>query len=94
LGEVAVGSLVHLVFVDCDVHGRSPVNGVLTEFGAVYYETGEMFHGSVSDSSDPATWPKPSPATSRPREVRQRGRPAQREAAAVERGHRRTGESP
>jgi hypothetical protein len=50
-----VESLVHLVFVDCEARGRSPVNGVLTEFGAVHYETGETFHGRLFEGTpDPA----------------------------------------
>jgi hypothetical protein len=52
---VAVGSLGHLVFVDCEARGRSPVNGVLTEFGAVHYETGQTFHGRLFEGTpDPA----------------------------------------
>ncbi len=50
-----MGSLVHLVFVDCEARGRSPVNGVLTEFGAVHYETGQTFHGRLFEGTpDPA----------------------------------------
>ena len=46
-----MGSLGHLVFVDCEARGRSPVNGVLTEFGAVHYETGEAFHGRLFEGT-------------------------------------------
>jgi hypothetical protein len=42
-----VGSLGHLVFVDCEARGRSPVRGTLTEFGAVHYESGKAFHGRL-----------------------------------------------
>jgi hypothetical protein len=51
-----VGSLGHLVFVDCEARGRSPVNGVLTEFGAVHYETGEAFHGLTGRFSNTQAW--------------------------------------
>jgi hypothetical protein len=33
------------VFVDCEARGTSPVHGVLTEFGAVHYDTRDTFHG-------------------------------------------------
>jgi|SRR5215469_8451851 len=33
------------VFVDCEARGVSPVHGVLTEFGAVHYDTKSTFHG-------------------------------------------------
>ena len=42
-----MGGQGHLVFVDCEARGRSPVNGTLTEFGAVHYETGRTFHGRL-----------------------------------------------
>ena len=48
----------NLVFVDCEARGTSPVNGVLTEFGAVHYLTRQSFHGrlfeSVPDPANPA----------------------------------------
>lgn len=43
-----------LVFVDCEARGASPVNGIMTEFGAVHYDTRETFHGVLFDS-----WPDP-----------------------------------
>lgn len=47
--------LSHLVFVDCEARGRSPVHGTLTEFGAVHYASGETFHGRLfAGTPDPA----------------------------------------
>ena len=44
----------HLIFVDCEARGTSPVHGVLTEFGAVHYKTRKSFHGVLfSGSPDP-----------------------------------------
>lgn len=47
-----------LVFVDCEARGVSPVHGVMTEFGAVHFDTLRTFHGriydSVPDPSNPA----------------------------------------
>jgi hypothetical protein len=43
------GRYGHLVFVDCEARGQSPVNGVLTEFGAVHYATRRSFHGRLFD---------------------------------------------
>ena len=44
-----------LVFVDCEATGPCPGIGVLTEFGAVDYETRRTFHGVLHDSEpDPA----------------------------------------
>lgn len=37
----------HLIFVDCEARGASPINGTLTEFGAVDYETRKTYHGKV-----------------------------------------------
>ncbi len=34
-----------LIFIDCEARGPSPVRGVMTEFGAVHYETRQSFHG-------------------------------------------------
>jgi hypothetical protein len=34
-----------LIFVDCEARGPSPVRGVMTEFGAVHYDTRQSFHG-------------------------------------------------
>lgn len=33
------------IFVDCEARGTSPVNGTLTEFGAVHEKTKASFHG-------------------------------------------------
>lgn len=41
----------HLIFVDCEARGASPVNGTLTEFGAVDYETRKTFHGVLYEGS-------------------------------------------
>ena len=46
-----MAGLGHLVFVDCEARGRSPVNGVLTEFGAVHYETRQTFHGRLFEGT-------------------------------------------
>ena len=37
----------NLVFVDCEARGTSPVNGRMTEFGAVHYGTRTTFHGRL-----------------------------------------------
>jgi hypothetical protein len=43
------------IFVDCEARGTSPVNGVLTEFGAVHYATRETFYGRLFEAApDPA----------------------------------------
>ena len=43
------------VFVDCEARGASAVQGVLTEFGAVHYDTRETFHGRLFEATpDPA----------------------------------------
>jgi hypothetical protein len=43
------------IFGDCEARGTSPVNGVLTEFGAVHFDTRETFHGRLYESvPDPA----------------------------------------
>jgi hypothetical protein len=39
------------VFVDCEARGISPVRGVLTEFGAVHYDTRETFHGRLFEAT-------------------------------------------
>ncbi len=39
-----------LVFVDCEATGPCPGLGLLTEFGAVEYETRRTFHGVLHDS--------------------------------------------
>lgn len=35
----------NLIFVDCEARGRSPVNGTMTEFGAVHEKSRATFHG-------------------------------------------------
>lgn len=42
------------IFVDVEATGRSPINGTMTEFGAVDYETRQTFHGVIWESH-PAT---------------------------------------
>jgi DNA polymerase III epsilon subunit-like protein len=42
------------IFVDVEATGRSPINGKMTEFGAVDYETRQTFHGAIWESQ-PAT---------------------------------------
>lgn len=53
-----MGKYDRLVFVDVEAAGRSPISGVLTEFGAVHYTSREAFHGkmwiAVPDPSNPA----------------------------------------
>jgi len=39
------------IFVDCEARGTSPVHGVLTEFGAVHYDTRETFHGRLFNAT-------------------------------------------
>ena len=39
------------IFVDCEARGTSPVHGVLTEFGAVHYNTRDTFHGRLFDAT-------------------------------------------
>jgi hypothetical protein len=53
-----MSSYAHLVFVDCEARGTSPVRGTLTEFGAVHYDSGATFHGRLfagtPDPDEPA----------------------------------------
>jgi hypothetical protein len=46
------------IFVDCEARGISPVHGVLTEFGAVHYDTRDTFYGrlfhATPDPENPA----------------------------------------
>jgi hypothetical protein len=42
--------LSNLIFVDVEATGISPFSGVMTEFGAVHYNTRETFHGVIHDS--------------------------------------------
>ena len=39
------------IFVDFEARGTSPVHGVLTEFGAVHYDTRDTFHGRLFDAT-------------------------------------------
>jgi hypothetical protein len=59
-GPPPPGASVHLlrmskatpwVFVDCEARGTSPVHGVLTEFGAVHYDTRETFYGRLFEAT-------------------------------------------
>lgn len=47
-----------LVFVDVEALGVSPVNGTMTEFGAIHYNSEKAFHGilfeGTPDPSNPA----------------------------------------
>ncbi len=43
-------SLQRLIFVDCEATGPCPGKGVLTEFGAVAFESRDTFHGVLFDS--------------------------------------------
>jgi DNA polymerase III epsilon subunit-like protein len=38
------------IFVDVEATGRSPINGTMTEFGAVDYESRRTFHGVIWES--------------------------------------------
>jgi hypothetical protein len=53
-----MGKRTPWIFVDCEARGISPVHGVLTEFGAVHYDTRETFHGrlfhATPDPDNPA----------------------------------------
>jgi len=48
---VAMSDTTPWVFVDCEARGTSPVHGVLTEFGAVHYDTRDTFHGRLFDAT-------------------------------------------
>ena len=39
------------VFVDCEARGTSPVTGIMTEFGAVHYDTRASFHGRLYEGT-------------------------------------------
>ena len=41
--------LKDLIFVDCEATGPCPGKGVLTEFGAVEFESRKTFHGVLFD---------------------------------------------
>lgn len=50
-----MGKYSQLVFVDVEARGTSPVNGTMTEFGAVHYDSEKTFHGKIFEGSpDPA----------------------------------------
>jgi hypothetical protein len=45
----------HLIFLDCEARGTSPVNGTLACFGAVHYPSKETFYGKLFEyTPDPA----------------------------------------
>jgi len=46
-----------LIFVDVEAVGRSPVNGAMTEFGAVDYTTRQTFHGVIFEGMPDPTHP-------------------------------------
>ena len=47
-------------FVDVEARGISPVNGTMTEFGIVHYDTKETFHGILYEGTpDPENRAKP-----------------------------------
>lgn len=49
-----------LIFVDCEAHGTSPVNGTLTEFGAIVEKSRASFHGILFEGTpDPKNPAKP-----------------------------------
>ena len=39
------------IFIDCEARGVSPVNGTLTEFGAVHYDSKAWFHGVLFEGT-------------------------------------------
>lgn len=41
----------HLIFVDVEARGQSPVNGTMTEFGCVHEATLETFHGQLFEGT-------------------------------------------
>lgn len=50
----------HLVFVDVEAAGASPVNGTMTEFGCVHEPSGKTFHGILYEATpDPTNPAKP-----------------------------------
>lgn len=46
-----MGKYSQLVFVDVEACGTSPVNGTMTEFGAVHKDTLQTFHGKLFEGS-------------------------------------------
>jgi hypothetical protein len=49
--------MMKLIFVDVEATGRSPINGTMTEFGAVDYNTRQTFHGVLWESRPTADNP-------------------------------------
>lgn len=47
----------NLYFVDVEARGTSPVNGIMTEFGVVHYETRKTFHGVLYEGTPDPTNP-------------------------------------
>lgn len=41
----------HLIFVDVEAVGTSPVNGTMTEFGCVHYPSKQTFHGVLYEGT-------------------------------------------
>jgi hypothetical protein len=39
------------IFIDCEARGASPINGTLTEFGAVHYDSRETFYGQLFEAT-------------------------------------------
>jgi hypothetical protein len=54
------------IFVDVEATGRSPVNGTMTEFGAVDYKTRQTFHGAIWESRPAEDNPAVSVMTGKP----------------------------
>ena len=52
-----------LVFVDCEATGPCPALGVLTEFGAVAFESRETFHGVLFEAKPDSEKPVQSEVT-------------------------------
>jgi hypothetical protein len=53
-------NLKNLIFVDCEARGTSPVNGTMTEFGAVHYLSKTSFHGRLYEGTpDPENPARP-----------------------------------
>ena len=52
----------NLIVVDCEASGVSPVNGTMTEFGAVHFASRATFHGRLFEGTpDPENPAKPIP---------------------------------
>ncbi len=57
--------MTRLIFVDCEATGPCPGKGVLTEFGAVHYETRSTFHGVLFEARPRDDLPQLSEVTGR-----------------------------